>query len=132
MQHAEASGSGQKVTADKASESSRPGRARSVPEQAVKEGLQRSLADSASGGQAGPEQVDHLPETTFQAAGHGLPELQFQLQFTAVQRRPGKIARRHWSSLDRSGRPRPELLMRLGSPGLRKVRLVAVAPGALP
>src|SRR6266487_1264407 len=40
-------------------------RARSVPERADIRGLQRSLADSASDGQAGPEQVDPLPETTF-------------------------------------------------------------------
>ena len=40
-------------------------RARFVPERADIRGLQRSLADSASDGQAGPEQVDPLPETTF-------------------------------------------------------------------
>jgi hypothetical protein len=40
-------------------------RARFVPERADIGGLQRSVADSASDGQAGPEQVDPLPETVF-------------------------------------------------------------------
>jgi len=43
--------------------------------------------------------------------GHGL---HFGLQFTAVQHRPPKIDQRSRSSLNRSGQPRPELLMRLG------------------
>ena len=41
--------------------------------------------------------------------------LQFGLQFTAVPRRSGKSGLRSWSSLNRSGQSRPELLMRLGS-----------------
>jgi len=40
--------------------------------------------------------------------------LQFGLQFTTVQRRPRRIDHRHWSRLNRSERPRSELLMRLG------------------
>ena len=35
------------------------------------------------------------------------------LQLTTVQHRPGDTGQRHWSSLNRSGQPRPELLMRL-------------------
>ncbi len=46
---------------------------------------------------------------------HRLSGLQFGLQFIAVQPRPGKTDQRRWSSLNRSERPRPELLMRLGS-----------------
>jgi hypothetical protein len=41
--------------------------------------------------------------------------LQFRLQFTAVQSRPGRTGQACWSSLNRSERPRPELLMRLGN-----------------
>ena len=40
-------------------------------------------------------------------------ELQFQLQFTAVQEGPRGTGQERWSRLNRSGRPRPELLMRL-------------------
>jgi hypothetical protein len=40
------------------------------------------------------------------------PRLQFGLQFTAVPRRSGKSGQRSWSSLNRSGQSRPELLMR--------------------
>jgi hypothetical protein len=40
--------------------------------------------------------------------------LQFWLQFTTVQERPGNTDQEPWSSLNRSGPPRPELLMRLG------------------
>ena len=39
--------------------------------------------------------------------------LQFGLQFNAVRRRSGKTVHGRRSSLNRSGRPRPELLMRL-------------------
>jgi hypothetical protein len=53
-------------------------------------------------------------ETTLKAVGHGSRGLQFGLQFTAVQRHPGRTDRGSWSSLNRSGRPRSELLMRLG------------------
>ena len=41
------------------------------------------------------------------------PRLQFGLQFTAVQHRPGKADQGQGSSLNRSGQLRPELLMRL-------------------
>jgi hypothetical protein len=40
--------------------------------------------------------------------------LQFGLQFTAVRCRPRRTGQGDWSSLNRSGRSRPELLMRLG------------------
>ena len=40
--------------------------------------------------------------------------LQFGLQFNAVRRRPQRTDRGRWSSLNRSGRPRSEQLMRLG------------------
>ena len=40
--------------------------------------------------------------------------LQFGLQFEAVPGRPLKTCEACWSRLDRSGRVRPELLMRLG------------------
>jgi hypothetical protein len=40
--------------------------------------------------------------------------VQFGLQLTGVQDGPGWTAHRRWSSLNQSGRPRPELLMRLG------------------
>jgi len=40
--------------------------------------------------------------------------LQFGLQFTAVRCRPRRTGQGGWSSLNRSGRSRPELLMRLG------------------
>src|SRR5215468_5471746 len=40
--------------------------------------------------------------------------LQFGLQFTAVRHRPGWTDQGCWSSLNGSGRPRSELLMRLG------------------
>jgi hypothetical protein len=40
--------------------------------------------------------------------------LQFGLQFNAVRRRSGKTVHGRRSSLNPSGRPRPELLMRLG------------------
>jgi hypothetical protein len=43
------------------------------------------------------------------------PRLQFGWQFTRVRRRPGETGQRRWSSLNESGQPRPELLMRLGS-----------------
>src|SRR5205814_6250624 len=46
--------------------------------------------------------------------GRGPPELQFQLQFTAVQEGSRGTGQRDWSRLNRSGRLRPELLMRLG------------------
>ena len=36
------------------------------------------------------------------------------LQFTTVRCRPEKTGQGRWSSLNRSERPRPELLMRLG------------------
>jgi hypothetical protein len=38
--------------------------------------------------------------------------LQFGLQFTTVRHHPGKTSREGWSSLNRSGQPYPELLMR--------------------
>jgi hypothetical protein len=40
--------------------------------------------------------------------------LQFGLQFTAVHGRSQWTVHESWSSLNQSGRPRPELLMRLG------------------
>jgi len=43
--------------------------------------------------------------------------LQFGLQFNAVRRRSGKTVHGRRSSLNRSGRPRPELLMRWGNAG---------------
>jgi len=39
-----------------------------------------------------------------------LTRLQFGLQFTTVRRGPPKTGQRRWSSLNRSGPPRPELL----------------------
>ena len=42
------------------------------------------------------------------------PGLQFRLQFNAVRHRPAKTGQGCWSSLNRSGLSRPELLMRLG------------------
>ena len=36
------------------------------------------------------------------------------VQFTTVQERPGNTDQGTWSSLNRSGPPRPELLMRRG------------------
>jgi hypothetical protein len=45
------------------------------------------------------------------AVSHRPPELQFQLQFTAVQEGSRGTGQGRWSSLNRSGRPRPELLM---------------------
>ena len=48
------------------------------------------------------------------AAGHGLPELQFELQFPAVQEGSRGTNQGRGSRLNGSGRPRPELLMRLG------------------
>jgi hypothetical protein len=50
-----------------------------------------------------------------QPAGHGPPELQFQLQFTAVQEGSRGTGQGRWSRLNLSGRPRSELLRRLGS-----------------
>jgi len=47
----------------------------------------------------------------------GSPRLQSGLQFTTVRCRPGKTDQRRWSSLNRSGQPRPELLMRMGLAG---------------
>ena len=40
--------------------------------------------------------------------------MQFGLQFSTVQGRTARTDHGDWSSLNRSGRPRPELLMRLG------------------
>ena len=40
--------------------------------------------------------------------------MQFGLQFTAVRHRPWETCQGRWSSLNRSGRLGPELLMRLG------------------
>jgi hypothetical protein len=45
----------------------------------------------------------------------GGARLQFVLQFNTVWHRPGTTDRRRWPSLNRSGRPRSELLMRLGT-----------------
>jgi len=42
----------------------------------------------------------------------GFAGLQFRLQFTTARRRPGMTGHRHWSSLNRSERLSPELLMR--------------------
>ena len=42
------------------------------------------------------------------------PGLQFRLQFNAVRHSPAKTDQGRWSSLNRSGLSRPELLMRLG------------------
>jgi hypothetical protein len=57
--------------------------------------------------------------------------LQFGLQSEAVQRRPEETGQRRWSSLNRSGQPCPELLMRLvnaaAGPG-RDGRMVGGAP----
>jgi hypothetical protein len=49
------------------------------------------------------------------------PGLQFRLQFNAGRHSPAKTDQGCWSSLNRSGLPRPELLMRLGL--LRSQRL---------
>src|SRR6266567_2020005 len=49
--------------------------------------------------------------------------LQFGLQFITVRCRPGKTDHGCWSRLNRSDRPRPELLMLLGS---RAVQALAV------
>ena len=46
--------------------------------------------------------------------------LQFGLPFNAVRRRSGKTVHGRRSILNRSGRPRPELLMRLGSQAVAK------------
>jgi hypothetical protein len=43
-----------------------------------------------------------------------MARLQFGLQFNTVPRRPGQTDQGRWSSLNRSGQRRPELLMRLG------------------
>jgi len=45
--------------------------------------------------------------------------LQFGLQFTAVRHRPRQTDQWRWSRLNRSGRPRPELLMRFGFAPIR-------------
>ena len=41
-----------------------------------------------------------------------MARLQFGLQFNTVPRRPGQTDQGRWSSLNRSGQRRPELLMR--------------------
>jgi hypothetical protein len=56
----------------------------------------------------------HNPATTGRPRWHA--RLQFGLQFTTVPCRPGRTGQRRWSSLNRSGPPRAELLMRLASP----------------
>ncbi len=43
-----------------------------------------------------------------------MARLQFGLQVNTVPRRPGQADQGRWSSLNRSGQRRPELLMRLG------------------
>jgi hypothetical protein len=43
-----------------------------------------------------------------------MARLQFGLQFNSVPRRPGQTDQGRWTSLNRSGQRRPELLMRLG------------------
>ena len=48
-----------------------------------------------------------------------MARLQFGLQFKTVPRRPGQTDQGRWSSLNRSGQRRPELLMRLGFMPLR-------------
>jgi hypothetical protein len=52
-----------------------------------------------------------------------MARLQFGLQFNTVPRRPGQTDQGRWSSLNRSGQRRPELLMLLGS---RAVQALAV------
>jgi hypothetical protein len=51
----------------------------------------------------------------------GTAGLQFGLQFTSVHHCPTRTDRARWSRLNRSERPRPELLMRLGSARWRGV-----------
>jgi hypothetical protein len=54
-------------------------------------------------------------------------ESQFQLQFTAVQEGSRGTDQEHWSRLNRSGRPRSQLLMRLDSPPAIQLAASAVA-----
>jgi hypothetical protein len=60
------------------------------------------------------------PRTPSRTAGSERPQpgsppgLQFRLQFNAVRHSPAKTGQGCWSSLNRSGLSRPELLMRLG------------------
>jgi len=55
-----------------------------------------------------------MPRTLMGVAEAVWPRLQFGLQFTAVRYCPWETGQRRWSSLNRSGRLSPELLMRLG------------------
>ena len=51
-----------------------------------------------------------------------MARLQFGLQFNTVPRRPGQAGQGRWSSLNRSGQRRPELLMRHTSRKFRAKR----------
>ena len=51
-----------------------------------------------------------------------MTRLQFGLQFNTVPRRPGQTDQGRWSSLNRSGQRRPELLMRLGPSVIQALR----------
>ena len=53
-----------------------------------------------------PARMAQIPEL--------MAQLQFGLQFNTVPRRPGQTDQGRWSSLNRSGQRRPELLMQLG------------------
>jgi len=84
-----------------------------VPDQVSPSGDSRSLVVSRAkmpqlSVSAGRPQV---ADETSQADS---PGLQFGLQFSTARGRPGRTNHGCWSSLNRSGRPRSELLMRLG------------------
>ena len=83
-------------------------RAISGPLTGVKRVLSRSLTDSPFRRSAhieGPDCTDSQADSS---------RLQIRLQFTVVRSCPGRTGQERWSSLNRSGRQRPELLMRLG------------------
>jgi hypothetical protein len=67
-----------------------------------------------------PPMMRWCPAARSPAPWHGKPRT--RSQFTVVRRRPDRTGHGHWSSLNRSGRPRPELLIRLRRPCSQECR----------